>query len=726
MTYTPNKTYAIDGYNWLVEDSGASYAIQAIGTSTIQFEVNPGDIWSYDPSTKFRSELESTIKIASGTPINISYVFNVATGSVNSASWMVVGQLYQDTGGCPPFSVGMAGQKMQITIGYTGANGQPVYLTVFQDPNDIVEGQDYAMNISVTFSPAGAGHLVVTRNGQTIVNYTGPLGYNGQSYVYWKEGVYESGDATTNFTASYSNLSLTTGTPAAQAAFDGVQSFNTYDGSGNLLTKTVNTYDSSRILVSTSIYNADGALTLKTTYNSDGSKEVDAYLITGKPYVSTVALYDSSGVQTSISQYGSSGQAYYGQTVDSSGNVNKYYYTSAGVLQKATTDFADGTHSQTTYAGTAGTNPMLTYRTWNANWVATLYETYSSGNLTAKTVYNSDGSKTLTEFAGVAGTNPIQTYATWNSAGVLTLYEKFNSAGVLSWKTLYYSSGAKSEVDTYLITGQAYTSQSIMYGVDGVATSTTQYYSNGNIYYQSFTDSAGAAETKYYSSAGVLQKWQINYADGTKQVSNYNSASGALLNMTDYNASGAVTYAKSVNADGSYTVNQYLIAGQPYVTEYSSYSASGVLQSDSKYDSKGLLYSTYSLSSTGVATTNSYAAGVMQESIQTSPSGPTTDKLFVANLVANAVAGAETFTSYHNDTFAFGSKFGADTIKGFNAGSGATHDIIQLSAALVPDFAHLKMAQSGANTVISVGTGESITLTGVSVSALTASDFRFP
>jgi hypothetical protein len=1170
-TYLPNNVYNIDGYDFFVQDSGASYAIQAIGTNTIQFQVQPGDVWSGDAAGRYRSELASTQQIVNGAPIHVSYVMNVAPGSVNSASWTTLGQFHQnDYDGAPPlsppFAIGMDGQKMTVSIGYTGANGQPVYLTLFRDANDIVDGQDYAIDISVTFSPSGAGRLVMTRNGATIVDYTGPIGYSTQSSVYWKEGVYEASDATTTMTVDYSNLSLTTSAATTAQTFNGVQSWNSYDGAGNLLSTTTNQIDSSGNLTSSVVqyasgawtvstyliqgqayvtevatYNASGALvglverhadgslaydmqvsngvTTATTYDgsgiiasvdviqadgshglniyasdgktavesemfnpsgnliqdivyhSDGSKTISQYLITGQAYTSSTVELNAAGVVVSIANYYANGLLQYQKFIDAAGATQTKTYGSAGALLNWSTVNPDGSRSLSVYAGVTGTNPIQNYTAWNAAGAVTLYETfnaagapawkttfnadaskeidqylisgqaytasvtlynsagtitsltqyYSSGGIyyqnfidaigateaknyssagllqrwsitytdgarqvstydstgalaainkynssgaltynksvnadgsffvyqylitgqpytsettaynsngvivsdvkygsngvTTKTGYNSagvvasiatvqadgssavniyapdgvtvvesatyntsggltqdiafhsDGSKTIKRFlitgqaytsstvefnaagvvasianyyangllqyqkfidaagatqtktfssagallnwstvnpdgsrglsvyAGVTGTNPIQNYTAWSAAGAVTLYETFNSSGALAWKTIYNADGSKEvdqylisgqpytslatiynaagvatsltqyynggaiysqkliyatgatetktynsagalqswlvvnadgskELDQYLISGQAYTSSATIYNASGVTTSLTQYYSGGGIYYQNFIDAAGATEAKNYTSAGQLQRWSIAYTDGARQVSTYD-ATGALATINNYNSSGALTYNKTVNADGSSYVYKYLITGQPYVSEASAYSASGVLISDSKYIAGGALYSSYSLSATGVQTTNSYTGGVLTETVQVMPGGATTDSLYSANLVANAIAGPETFVSYHNDTFVFGPNIGADVIKGFNAGAVANQDMIDIATALAPDYAHLQMAQSSSDTVINFGPGQSITLAGVAVSSLSANNFAF-
>jgi hypothetical protein len=74
-----------------------------------------------------------------------------------------------------------------------------------------------------------------------------------------------------------------------------------------------------------------------------------------------------------------------------------------------------------------------------------------------------------------------------------------------------------------------------------------------------------------------------------------------------------------------------------------------------------------------------------------------------------------------HDTFAFNAGFGNNTITDFNT----SHDVLQLASALFPNYAAVMPQQVGANTVITYDANDTITLTGVEASHLTASNFKF-
>jgi Ca2+-binding RTX toxin-like protein len=82
-----------------------------------------------------------------------------------------------------------------------------------------------------------------------------------------------------------------------------------------------------------------------------------------------------------------------------------------------------------------------------------------------------------------------------------------------------------------------------------------------------------------------------------------------------------------------------------------------------------------------------------------------------------------------NDRFVFAPGSGDDEISAFSAGAG-TDDVIELSGygAAFDTFAEVQAAASDdgfGNTVIDFGGGDTITLTGVAVADLDASDFVF-
>jgi type VI protein secretion system component Hcp len=76
-----------------------------------------------------------------------------------------------------------------------------------------------------------------------------------------------------------------------------------------------------------------------------------------------------------------------------------------------------------------------------------------------------------------------------------------------------------------------------------------------------------------------------------------------------------------------------------------------------------------------------------------------------------------------NDTFAFNAGSGNNTITDFNA----AHDVLQFNTSLIANYAAAMtdIKQVGHDTVITEATNDTVTLTGVAASQLTASNFKF-
>ena len=77
------------------------------------------------------------------------------------------------------------------------------------------------------------------------------------------------------------------------------------------------------------------------------------------------------------------------------------------------------------------------------------------------------------------------------------------------------------------------------------------------------------------------------------------------------------------------------------------------------------------------------------------------------------------------DTFAFEPGFGQNAVSNFHA----SNDVVQFNPSLFANYAAMMSAgaivQSGANTVITDHAGDTVTLTGVAASSLTAHNFHF-
>ena len=200
-------------YTW--QNAEKTWSLGAPSSGVIRFEVRPGDVWTaVDPTSKERSELSGSTTYAPGVQVNVSYNFMIEPGTADAASWRVMGQFHQveNNGYSPPFEIHFDGsEKMGIGVNYLGSNGAQAYKTLWTDTANIVRGHTYAMQIQATFDQGqGTGKLVVIRDGVTLVNYSGKMGFAGMSGVYWKFGIYRAA-ASQTIAANYSSLVVTTG-----------------------------------------------------------------------------------------------------------------------------------------------------------------------------------------------------------------------------------------------------------------------------------------------------------------------------------------------------------------------------------------------------------------------------------------------------------------------------------------------------------------------------------
>jgi hypothetical protein len=161
---------------------------------------------------KNRSEIAGPLH-ANGSTIHLTYDWTIEPGAANDATWLCAGQLRQalNDSWSPPFSIDLSGEKMTVDVDVAGnnANAWSYYKSIYTDSQNIVRGHAYHMDITVKFDMV-SGFATIVRDGVTIANYQGPLGYSAMgSGVYWKEGIYRHEAASTQV-MDYSHLTITT------------------------------------------------------------------------------------------------------------------------------------------------------------------------------------------------------------------------------------------------------------------------------------------------------------------------------------------------------------------------------------------------------------------------------------------------------------------------------------------------------------------------------------
>lgn len=132
--------------------------------------------------------------------------------------------------------------------------------------------------------------------------------------------------------------------------------------------------------------------------------------------------------------------------------------------------------------------------------------------------------------------------------------------------------------------------------------------------------------------------------------------------------------------------------------------------------------STDTVSTTGLALNLANSDTITASSETVGMANSSTDKVTGNSNVFNVGSGDTLTLSGTSETVQYGTVTGADTLSGF-----ASSDIIQLSHLDFANWTALQaaMTQSGANTVIRLDASDTITLTGVTKTNLTSSEFRF-
>lgn len=207
---TPDAIITIDGRPYEVNTPGKSYSMTKLDATTLRFELRTGDKYcteNYcDSDGSERSEVTNYIDAYdAGTTWNFKYDFLVEPGSPVTSDWSVFGQLHDvGPGDSPPYSVAiMPGDYLAFQIGWlrahsssvesiwdTEVNGMDVsYGWAWVDPNPLQRNRLYNFDISIKLHTT-SGFLRVVRNGITVVNYTGPLGFGFANK--WEYGIYRN------------------------------------------------------------------------------------------------------------------------------------------------------------------------------------------------------------------------------------------------------------------------------------------------------------------------------------------------------------------------------------------------------------------------------------------------------------------------------------------------------------------------------------------------------
>lgn len=166
-----------------------------------RYEVRSGDVWSRDGADRERSESASRFLMEAGKTYQLEFSVKIEPGALNQAQWLGIMQIQStfddgEAGHSPPLGLELVGERFQVTSRYSMAQitGPTDMRTNIQytASNNAERDRWYKFQFVVRFDPFGNGHLVAIQDGQTLLDYRGPIGFNDLLGPYVKMGVYRA------------------------------------------------------------------------------------------------------------------------------------------------------------------------------------------------------------------------------------------------------------------------------------------------------------------------------------------------------------------------------------------------------------------------------------------------------------------------------------------------------------------------------------------------------
>lgn len=177
--------------------------VRIVDGDIVRFTVAPGDQWAQDverAKSNERAELSSKSKIRYGGTASARLAMRFyPTGEFRPGRWMTVLQLHgpnrrtlaAESPFLPPvLTFQQRGDEIAVVArGGTARDGVVHKATIAVFPADTGQWQDFRVDVSL----GEQGHVAIDRNGQPLLRWDGPVGYDaGDRQHYWKMGIYRS------------------------------------------------------------------------------------------------------------------------------------------------------------------------------------------------------------------------------------------------------------------------------------------------------------------------------------------------------------------------------------------------------------------------------------------------------------------------------------------------------------------------------------------------------
>ncbi len=323
------------------------------------------------------------------------------------------------------------------------------------------------------------------------------------------------------------------------------------------------------------MFNGSGSKTSETLLHADGSRDIHSYDVVGKDYTSQHTINDPSGHSVLIEDFRADGSLTLKQTVDASGvkTLDQYdslghiiqqtvtqkdgslvqsSYTSDGTLTTETLQHVDGSRDIYSY-GIVGKDYTSQHTVNDASGHSVLIEDYrADGSLTLKQTVDASGVKTLDQYDGLGHT--VQDTVTQKDGSFLQ--SSYASDGTLSSKIARHVDGTQ-DVDTYGITGQAYSARHDVMNASGQTVAATLDNNDGShtmtAYASGVTLTATMANDVMNSAGG--DTFVFKQTSGHDVINNFRSGDAAGHDVVQIESTVAVDFAHlSIHVVGHDTV----------------------------------------------------------------------------------------------------------------------------------------------------------------------------
>jgi len=177
-------------------------------TDITRFEVRPGDQWEEDRDSgenKERSEFDGYGKrFAHGTDIWGSYAFFIEPGAEYRSDWTGIGQMHGSRS--RTFHVHFEAGKLIIYTESAAPGAGPVITARYGGP--LSRNVWHKVVFHLREGASDSGRLEFWRDGEKIVDLTGPIGTVGNQ-AFWKFGIYRGyGPISVPFAVQYANMEI--------------------------------------------------------------------------------------------------------------------------------------------------------------------------------------------------------------------------------------------------------------------------------------------------------------------------------------------------------------------------------------------------------------------------------------------------------------------------------------------------------------------------------------